>query len=177
MNVEWFSSFEHQTVSLSCGTEQLVVTHICLNSGALSQDFLSLFSELLSFLQTKSTNHLIVSDFNIDTHVDAKKLKSLLDQFHLFIMWISPHAAGNMFDLAITKDEISAKDIHTDLSVRSDHSSSCYTPHFNEVERGVYWYHLVRPSVRPSVCPSVRLAICGQNRVRSVSSTMLAGSI
>ena len=34
-----------------------------------------------------------------------------------------------------------------------------YTPHFNEVERGVYWYHLVRlsvcPSVRPSVCPSV----------------------
>ena len=34
----------------------------------------------------------------------------------------------------------------------------CYTPRFNEVERGVYWYHLVRPSVRPSDrCPSVRL--------------------
>ena len=27
----------------------------------------------------------------------------------------------------------------------------CYTPHFNEVERGVYWYHLVRLSVCPSV--------------------------
>ena len=26
-----------------------------------------------------------------------------------------------------------------------------YTPCFNEVERGVYWYHLVRPSVCPSV--------------------------
>ena len=26
-----------------------------------------------------------------------------------------------------------------------------YTPRFNEVDRGVYWYHLVRLSVRPSV--------------------------
>ena len=30
--------------------------------------------------------------------------------------------------------------------------ASCdYTPRFNEVERGVYWYHLVRLSVCPSV--------------------------
>ena len=40
-----------------------------------------------------------------------------------------------------------------------------YTPRFNEVERGVYWYHLVR------------LSVCGQNRVCSVSSTILIGSI
>ena len=40
-----------------------------------------------------------------------------------------------------------------------------YTPRFNEVERGVYWYHLVR------------LSFCGQNRVCSVSSTILIGSI
>ena len=40
-----------------------------------------------------------------------------------------------------------------------------YTPRFNEVERGVYWYHLDR------------LSVCGQNRVRSVSSTILIGSI
>ena len=52
-----------------------------------------------------------------------------------------------------------------------------YTPHFNEVERGVYWYHLVRLSVCPSVRLSVRLSFCGQNRVRSVSSTILIGSI
>ena len=45
-----------------------------------------------------------------------------------------------------------------------------YIPRFNEVDRGVYWYHL-------SVCPSVRLSVCGQNRVRSVSSTILIGSI
>ena len=51
--------------------------------------------------------------------------------------------------------------------------SSNYTPCFNEVERGVYWYHLVRLSV----CPSVRLSVCGQNRVRSVSSTILIWSI
>ena len=34
-----------------------------------------------------------------------------------------------------------------------------YTPHFNEVERGVYWYHLVRLSVCPSVHPSVRPSV------------------
>ena len=33
------------------------------------------------------------------------------------------------------------------------------------------------PSVHLSVCPSVRLSVCGQNRVRSVSSTILIGSI
>ena len=36
---------------------------------------------------------------------------------------------------------------------------------FNEIERGVYWYHLVR------------LSVCGQNCVRSVSSTILIRSI
>ena len=47
-----------------------------------------------------------------------------------------------------------------------DRQVSCYyTPRFNEVERGVYWYHLVR------------LSVCGQNCVRSVSSTILIGSI
>ena len=54
-------------------------------------------------------------------------------------------------------------------------------PHFNEVERGVYWFRVVRPSVCPSVRPSVRLtvrpSVCGQNGVRSVTSTILAGSI
>ena len=40
-----------------------------------------------------------------------------------------------------------------------------FTLRFNEVERGVYWFHLVR------------LSVCGQNRVRSVSSTILVRSI
>ena len=40
-----------------------------------------------------------------------------------------------------------------------------YTPRFNEVERGVYWFHLVGLSVN------------GHNRVRSVFSTILIGSI
>ena len=35
----------------------------------------------------------------------------------------------------------------------------------------------VCPSVHPSVCPSVRLSVCGQNRVPSVSSRILMGSI
>ena len=29
---------------------------------------------------------------------------------------------------------------------------SLFYPRFNEVERGVYWFHLVRLSVCPSVC-------------------------
>ena len=40
-----------------------------------------------------------------------------------------------------------------------------YTPRFNEVERGIYWFHLVR------------LSVCGQNHVRSVPSTIFTGSI
>ena len=53
---EKFSSFEHQTVSLSCGTEQLVVTCVYLSSGVFTQDFSSQSSELLSFLQAKVQN-------------------------------------------------------------------------------------------------------------------------
>ena len=39
--------------------------------------------------------------------------------------------------------------------------------------KGVYWF---RYSVRLSVCPSVLLSVCGKNRVRSVSLTILTGS-
>ena len=49
--------------------------------------------------------------------------------------------------------------------VSSKYYTIHYIPCFNEVERGVYWFHLVRPSV------------CGQNHVRSASSTILVGSI
>ena len=94
VKVEKLSSFEHQTVSLSCGTEQLLVTCVYLNSGVFTQDFSSQFSELISFLQTKRAKHLIVGDFNfhsnIDTDADAKKLKSLLNSSILFNMWIYP---------------------------------------------------------------------------------------
>ena len=50
---------------------------------------------------------------------------------------------------------------------------SHYTPLLNELEGGVHWFHLVRPSVHLSV----RLSVSGQNRVCSVSSTILTGSI
>ena len=40
---------------------------------------------------------------------------------------------------------------------------------------GVYWFHVVLTSDRPSVCPSVRLSV-DKNRVHSVSSTIPAGS-
>ena len=44
VKVEKLSSFEHQTVSLSCGAEQLSVTCAYLNSGVFTQDFSSQFS-------------------------------------------------------------------------------------------------------------------------------------
>ena len=43
------------------------------------------------------------------------------------------------------------------------HILSC--PPLQRSWKGVYWFHVVRPSVRPSVCPSV----CGRIRVCSVS--------
>ena len=39
------------------------------------------------------------------------------------------------------------------------------------------WKGVILVSRCPSVCPSVRPSVCGQNRVRSVSSTILAESI
>ena len=56
-----------------------------------------------------------------------------------------------------------------------DDDNNNYTPCFNEVEGGG-GYTAFTLSVRPSVRLSVRLSGCGQNRVRSVSSTIQAGS-
>ena len=44
-----------------------------------------------------------------------------------------------------------------------------YTPASTKLKGGVYWFHLV--------CPFVRLSVCGQNSVRSVSSTIFVRSI
>ena len=48
-----------------------------------------------------------------------------------------------------------------------------YTPPPNEVGGGVYWIHLVRPSVRLSVCPSV----CRRHGFRSISQVCFGISI
>ena len=132
---EKFSSFEHQTVSLSCGTQQLVITCVYLSSGVFTQDFSSQFSELLSFLQAENAKHLIVGDFNfhvnIDTDVDAKKLISLLHQFDLIQhVNVPTHTAGNTLDLVISKDDLLVRDISTDLSERSDHFAVLFTLSF-----------------------------------------------
>ena len=51
------------------------------------------------------------------------------------------------------------------MAVLTCKTSNFLYPPLNESWRGVYWFHVIRPSV------------CGQNRVRSVTSTILAGSI
>ena len=50
---------------------------------------------------------------------------------------------------------------------------SIFIPPPNEVGGGVYWIHLVRPSVRLSVCPSV----CRRHSFRSISQVCFGISI
>ena len=56
---------------------------------------------------------------------------------------------------------------------RSSCGSTLFIPRPNEVRGGVYWIHLVRPSVRPSVCPSV----CRRHGFRSISQVCFGISI
>ena len=126
VHFEACSSFEHQPVSLSWGTELLAVIDIYLSSGLFSQYFSSQFSELLIYLQAESENQLIISDFNfhvnIDTDMSAKKIIFILHPFDLFQhVHIPPHTAGNALSLVVSRDNISVKNMCTDLSVRSDH--------------------------------------------------------
>ena len=121
-----------QTVSLSCGTEQLVATCVYLSSGVFTQDLSSQFSELLSFRQVESAKHLIVGDLNFhvntDTYVDAKTFKSLLHQFDLIQhVNVPTHTAGKTLDLVISRGDVSVKGICTDPSVRSDHFAILFT--------------------------------------------------
>ena len=52
-----------------------------------------------------------------------------------------------------------------------------FIPLPNEVGGGVYWIHLVRPSVRLSVCPSVRPSVCRRHGFRSISQVCFGISI
>ena len=47
----------------------------------------------------------------------------------------------------------------------------------NEVGGGVYWIHLVRPSVCPSVRLSVRPSVCRRHGFRSISQVCFGNSI
>ena len=78
--------------------------------------------------------------------------------------WFPIYAFGNCTRKCMGQ-EVAQYPRNTSAWDQSLISGNNYTPRFNEVERGVYWYHLVR------------LSVCGQNRVRSVSSTILIGSI
>ena len=57
------------------------------------------------------------------------------------------------------------------------HNVNFIIPPPNEVGGGVYWIHLVRPSVRLSVCPSVRPSVCRRHGFRSISQVCFGISI
>ena len=94
VKVEKFSSFEHQTVSLSCGTEQLLVICVYLNSGVFTQDFSSQFSELISFLQTTVQNIWLSVTSTFMLTLILMRMQRNWNPFSnnsiLFNMWIYP---------------------------------------------------------------------------------------
>ena len=59
----------------------------------------------------------------------------------------------------------------------NDHMWPFIIPPPNEVGGGVYWIHLVRPSVRLSVRPSVRPSVCRRHGFRSISQVCFGISI
>ena len=52
-----------------------------------------------------------------------------------------------------------------------------YTPAHRSWRGGIYWIHLVRPSVRLSVRPSVRPSVCRRHGFRSISQVCFGISI
>ena len=85
--------------------------------------------------------------------------KTTVKQHPLAIIWFDSHWESPRF--FGTHAIFSAINSH-DASL---HGIPNYTPPLQRSWKGVYWFHLVR------------LSICGQNRVRSVSSTILVRSI
>ena len=123
---ERFSTFEHQSVCLSSGTDSICVTVIYNPSGIFSSEFENEFSELLSDLQSKPGKHLILGDFNFHvnnaSNTSANKFKSLLGQFNLQQNTTVPtHIGGNTLDLVITSADLSVNNLTTDHTVNSDH--------------------------------------------------------
>ena len=55
--------------------------------------------------------------------------------------------------------------------------TTLFIPPSNKVGGGVYWIHLVRPSVCPSVRPSVRPSVCRRHGFRSISQVSCGISI
>ena len=60
--------------------------------------------------------------------------------------------------------------LHNGISYTGMTTSFYHTPTSTKLKGGY-------TGITLSVCPSIRLSVCGQNRVRSVSSTILIGSI
>ena len=101
-------------------------------NGIFSHDFDNEFSELLSGLQSTSSKHLILGDFNFHLNksgdINANKFKSLLDQHNLAQHVDEPtHIAGNTLDLVITSRDLNVNDVRTDHSITSDHFSVLFS--------------------------------------------------
>ena len=83
---------------------------------------------------------------------------------------INPH----MYKTTAVQDPLDFVLLIMYMGMNNPSHMNCYTPRFNKVERGYTGFTSAgRLSVRPAGWPYV----CGQIRVHSVTSTILAGSI
>ena len=128
-------------------------------------------SEITSLMIVYSTIYL---GANQRKHQSSASL-AFVRGIHRWLV-ISLHKGPVMWKMFPFDDVIMDTFIHT-FRVHKYHWENCMIiPLVQKSWRVVFWFPLVL-SVCPSVRPSVRPSVCGQNRVCSVSSTILAKSI
>ena len=89
------------------------------------------------------------------------------------LIWILQWPIHSLGPFDSYKHQWTASPVTSASSMVSQYLSQCWLiiPPASTKLKGGY------TGITLSVCPSVRLSVCGQNRVRSVSSTILIGSI
>jgi hypothetical protein len=124
-----FTSFEHQVVSVTFGTESLKVVIFYKPTGLYDETFHIELNECLTNLFSRGNfKPLFLGDFNF--HVDdlsnphANKFKDTLQLFGLTQHVNLPtHTAGHTLDLVITRNNLDVHNIKTEASIVSDHDA------------------------------------------------------
>ena len=120
-----------------CYTEKYSIN--CITSHCTNQQTRSVFIYL-------SCNVLLIFFWGTEYFTGDRRLRVAIILWNLWLLssvWFS-----------VITYFLATKTMQVSHHVLIIHMYAYYTPRFNEVERGIYWFHLVRLSV----CPSVRLS-------------------
>ena len=122
-----------------CYTEKYSIN--CITSHCTNQQTRSVFIYL-------SCNVLLIFFWGTEYFTGDRRLRVAIILWNLWLLssvWFS-----------VITYFLATKTMQVSHHVLIIHMYAYYTPRFNEVERGIYWFHLVRLSVGPFVlCPSV----------------------